>query len=173
MSFASQTSLSALCMGVMLLSGIVSGQKARADEILTPLSLRQVKVGGEIGRRIDVTVHNNLLVLDAEKDFLSSFREKKASAGYIGLGKLIDAAVRFAAYTKDSRLLAFKKHLVAEIIKTQEPDGYLGRLAAPNRMSALWDVHEMAYLGYGLMVSVESACVWLLKMFEIVSAVGR
>ncbi len=150
MSFASRTSLSALCMGVMLLSPAVSGQKTRADDILTPLGIRQVKVGGEIGRRIDVTVNNNLLVLDTEKDFLSPFRKRTAKNGYIGLGKLIDATVRLAAYTKNEKVLALKKHLVETAIKTQDPDGYIGIVAAPTRMWCLWDIHEMSYLIHGL-----------------------
>jgi uncharacterized protein len=136
-------------MMVLILSA-VSVWSATAADVLTPLDLRQVKVGGEIGRRIDVTVNNNLLVLDADKDFLAPFRVKKAPADYIGLGKLIDAAVRFAAYTNNEKVLSLKKHLVDEIIKAQEPDGYIGMLAPSSRMWSLWDVHEMGYLIYGL-----------------------
>ena len=106
--------------------------EAIAADVLAPIGLRQVKVGGEIGRRIDVTINNNLLVLRADQDFLAPFRARKARSGYIGLGKLIDAAVRFAAYTKDDRVLALKKQLVDETIKTQQPDGYIGMMAAPD-----------------------------------------
>ena len=124
---------------------------ANAADALTPLDLREVKVGGEIGRRIDVTISNNLLVLDAEKDFLAPFRAKTAGDGaYTGLGKLIDAAVKFAAYTKDDKVIALKKRLVAETIHAQASDGYIGQLATPYRMRSLWDVHEMDYLVYAL-----------------------
>ena len=123
---------------------------ATAADVLAPIDLRQVKVGGEIGRRIDVTIDNNLLVLKADKDFLAPFRAKKVRTGYVGLGKLIDAAVRFAAYTKDARVIALKKHLVDETIKTQEPDGYIGIMAAPHRMSGMWDIHEMGYMIFAL-----------------------
>ena len=148
--YATAPRFSLLSTSAILLFSSVSGLTASADDTLMPLELSQVKVGGEIGRRIDVTVHNNLLLLDTEKDFLAPFRKKKASAGYIALGKLIDAAVRFAAYTKDENVLALKKRLVAELIETQEPDGYIGQLAAPHRMSAMWDVHEMVYIIFGL-----------------------
>ena len=123
---------------------------AANDDTLKALDLRQVKVGGEIGRRIDVTVNNNLLALNAEKDFLPPFRAKNAREGYIGLGKLIDAAVRFAAYTNNGKVLALKKHLVDEAIKMQEPDGYIGMMAAPDRMWGLWDIHEMGYIIFAL-----------------------
>ena len=55
-----------------------------------PVALDQVKVGGEFGRRIQVTVENSLLNLDVDKDFLQPFREKKTKNGYTGLGMLID-----------------------------------------------------------------------------------
>jgi hypothetical protein len=123
---------------------------AAAADALLPLDARQVKVGGEIGRRIDVTVRNNLLALDADKDFLSPFEAKTAKDGYIGLGKLLMAAVRFAAYSHDPKVLALKNHLVERILATQGPDGYIGFFTPPQRMTALWDVHEMGYLIAGL-----------------------
>ena len=112
----------------------------------------QIKVGGEIGRRIDVTVTNNLLVLDVDKDFLAAFKVEpaKRTGAYIGLGKLIDAAVRFAVYTGDQRVLSRKQHLVRETIAAQESDGYIGTMPPQRRMWALWDIHEMGYLVYGL-----------------------
>ena len=128
----------------------VGPSTASAADVLTPLDLGQVKVGGEIGRRIDVTINNNLLVLDVEKDFLAPFRARTAPNGYIGLGKLINSAVQFAAYSRSEKVLALKKHLVEEAIKTQEPDGYIGMTAAPTRMWSLWDIHEMGYLILGL-----------------------
>ena len=79
-----------------------------AADVLAPLDLSSVKLGGELGRRIDVTVANNLLVLDADPDFLAPFREKTKNTGYIGLGKLLDATVRLAAYAGDPRLAALK-----------------------------------------------------------------
>lgn len=130
--------------------GAVLGQATMAADAFLPVDLRQVKVGGEIGRRIDMTINNNLLVLDAEKEFLSPFRTKTAREGYIGLGKLIDATVRFAAYAKTEKVILLKKHLVEETIKMQEPDGYIGMMAAPARMWSLWDVHEMGYIILGL-----------------------
>lgn len=136
-----------VCVAAIVGSGARPG--AAADQ-MKPLDVRQVKLGGEIGRRIEVTVHNNLLKLDVDKDFLKPFQEKKAKEGFVGLGMLIDAAVRLAAHTGDAKAVALKKHLVAEAIKSQEPDGYLGMLAPPGRMWELWDVHEMGYLVFGL-----------------------
>ena len=123
---------------------------ARGDDALTSIELGKVKVGGEIGRRIDVTINNNLLKIDTKKDFLASFRDRQARSGYIALGKLIDAAVRFAAYSQDEKMLAMKNHLIEETIKTQGPDGYIGRMKDSARMNRLWDIHEMSYIIFGL-----------------------
>jgi uncharacterized protein len=116
---------------------------------LVPVELTNVKIGGEIGRRIDITISNNLLRLNIEEDFLASFR-KKNDTGYVGLGKLIDGVVRMAAYTGDKRVDSLKNYLVREIIKAQESDGYIGNMSSGNRMWKLWDIHEMGYIIYGL-----------------------
>jgi len=139
-----------LLAGTLLLGPVGLPAASASDEALEALDLRQVKVGGEIGRRIDVTVQNNLLVLNADKDFLAPFSAKTAHEGYIGLGKLVDAAVRLAAYTNDKKVIAFKQRLVEKTIQMQAPDGYIGMMAAPDRMWGLWDIHEMGYIIYAL-----------------------
>lgn len=123
---------------------------APAADVLTPVGLDQVKVGGEIGRRIDITVENNLLVLNVDKDFLRPFEQKNRRGGYVGLGKLIDAGVRFAVYTDDEKVVALKNHLIDFVVGAQRPDGYLGMFVPESRMTGLWDVHETAYLIYAL-----------------------
>lgn len=110
------------------------------------LDARAVTVGGEIGRRIQVTIHTNLFALDVERDFVGPFRAPERTGKYIGLGKLIDAAARFAYQTGDPALLAIKKGLAAAAIAAQEPDGYIGTMPPEKRIWALWDIHEMSYL---------------------------
>jgi len=121
-----------------------------AAERFDPIDIRQIKVAGEIGRRIDITINNNVLVLDAERDFLQPFRQRDRKGGYIGLGKFIDSVVRFAAYSKNAEVLTLKKRVVSEAIQTQETDGYIGICLPEARMWSLWDIHEMAYLILGL-----------------------
>jgi DUF1680 family protein len=117
---------------------------------LRPLEPRQVKVAGEIGRRIDVTLRNNLLVLNAERDFFAPFQKQSLKEGYIGLGKLIDAAVRLAAYSGDPQAVKRKQYLVEQTLRLQAADGYLGILRPDARVWGLWDIHEMSYLVYAL-----------------------
>ncbi|UCD48622.1 MAG: glycoside hydrolase family 127 protein [Phycisphaerales bacterium] len=117
---------------------------------MSPVEIDQVKVQGEIGRRIDITIDNNVLVIDVEKDFIAPFRQRSREGGYIGLGKFIDSLVRFAAYSGDEKVLALKRHVVRETIATQEADGYIGICIPQRRMWRLWDIHEMGYLVLGL-----------------------
>lgn len=124
---------------------------ASAADLPSRIDLRQVNVGGEIGRRIDVTVQNNLMVLDPDEDFLKPFQQRpRPNCAYIGLGKLIDSLVRFAAYTDDEEVIARKKYVVDATIQSQEDDGYIGTFAPDQRMWRLWDIHEMTYIVNGL-----------------------
>ena len=137
--------------GTFLAAACLWASAVLASDSLTPLSLRDVRVGGEIGRRIAITITNNLLMLDADRDFLPPFRAKTAKDGYVGLGKLIDATVKLAAYSGDARVLELKRHLVTETLKTQEPDGYIGIMTPPHRVWGLWDTHELGYIIWGLL----------------------
>ena len=145
-----------LILAVAGVSGVAADERsvahngAPATAAMTPIDLREIKIGGEIGRRIDITIYKNLLALNIEKDFLAPFRTRNQSSGYIGLGKLIDATVRFAAYTNDKKVRALKNHLVSEAIKTQERDGYIGIFTPQNRLWGIYDAHEMSYLTLGL-----------------------
>jgi DUF1680 family protein len=125
---------------------------------MQPIDIRNVRLGGEIGRRIDMTARNNFLALDLDRDFLAPFRERvtqgeqfgPAGVFYVGLGKCIDAAARLAAYTRDPAVTAAKDYLVRETLKTQDEDGYIGVMPPDARIDQLWDLHEMGYLICGL-----------------------
>lgn len=117
---------------------------------LTHLHPGKVRLQGEIGERIDRTIENNLMVLDLEKDFLKPFRDRNAQGGFIGLGMLIDSAVKLAFYSQDKKVIDRKDFLIDEALKTQQPDGYLGMMAPEARIWSLWDIHEMSYLIAGL-----------------------
>ncbi len=123
---------------------------AQAEDLFTPIDIRQVQVEGEIGRRIDATIENNVLAIDVDKDFLRPFQKQNRQDGFIGLGMHLDSLVRFAAYNRGNRIVEQKRHVVAEILKTQGKDGYLGIMKPEARIWKLWDVHEMSYLILGL-----------------------
>ncbi len=116
------------------------------------VSLNSLSMGGEIGRRIELTVHQNLLKLNHAADFLSHFLKKDGTApgGYVGLGKLVDALSKFARYTEDPAVLELRRELMGKILGSQEADGYIGVFEEADRGLKLWDLHEMAYMVVGL-----------------------
>ncbi len=114
-------------------------------------AVNAVQLYGPINERIDMTIRNNLMVLDLENDFLKPFRERTAESGYVGLGKLIESFVRFGnGFTSRRDVVAKKKELVAETLAMQDEDGYIGIFKPEARFWKLWDVHEMGYLIQGL-----------------------
>lgn len=129
------------------LSGAKAPDKAG---VMQPLDLARVTLGGEFGRRVERIIEANILKIDLDETFLADFRTR-GKGGYVGLGKFIDSVVRLAAGTGDARLVALKKQLIAALLATREPDGYIGIIADPaSRMRILWDVHENAYLIWAL-----------------------
>ena len=108
----------------VLLPGVAS-----AADVLESLDLRQVHVDGEIGRRIDVTLHNNLLGAQRRKGFPRALPAAEGQGRLYRPGQPDHAAVRLAAYSRDPQAIALKNRLVAETIQLQEADGYLGMLA--------------------------------------------
>ncbi len=141
--------LRSMCV-LVVLAALCSNRPSLAADVFQRVDVRQVQLSGLLGQRVDLTVKNNLLRLEIDRDFLRPFREKKADEGFVGLGMLIDAAVRFAACSGSPQVVDLKNRLVREAIATQEPDGYVGMLAPTSRMWRLWDIHEMGYLVYGL-----------------------
>ena len=116
------------------------------EEQFLPLPLDTVHVGGLLGERIDTTVHNNLLKLDIEGDFLKPFRDHQVDDCYIGLGKLMDAAVHFAQYTRDPEVVAFKERLFSQLIATQEDNGYIGIMRGERRIFMPFDLHDEVHI---------------------------
>ena len=107
-----------------------------------------VKVGGEIGRRMDSTVRKMLDHTDVEKTFTSHFRHRKETpdepGGFAGYGMYLDALVKAAAHgIGGGRTVAVKKRLLAELSELQSPDGQVTMFSGrPGR----WDAHENAYM---------------------------
>lgn len=106
----------------------------------------RVRLGGALGHRFDLTVTNNLLMLDLEKDFFAPFIERNRSGGFIGLGKHAESAVRFAWHSGGARVVAHKEKVLGFLADRQEADGYTGCFDKNSRMRKLWDLHEMGFI---------------------------
>jgi len=145
-------------MSSIIITAVIGWPELVKGDVNYPIDsidIRQIKVGGMIGRQIEMTINNNLLVLDYEKDFLGPFKGKSSDYGFIGLGNVIDAVARLAAYSGDPRLFELKKKLVAELIGLQEESGYIGIMKPDSRIWGLWEISEMAYIVNGLLTDYE------------------
>ncbi len=131
------------------------------DDRLGSLSVRDVRLGGVIGERIDRTIDGNLKLLDWDGDFLAAFRAKATvdhhtGDSYIGLGKTLEGLVRLTAYRgDDDELGALRRRIVDATLAMQDGDGYAGLFVPASRISHLWDVHEMAYIAMALVADFE------------------
>ena len=110
-----------------------------------------VKIGGAIGERFETSLRGNFMKLDLENDFFRPFVERTKTGGFIGLGKNADAAVHYAANTRDPDVVARKGKIIDFIVKNQLADGYTGFFAPEARLSKLWDIHEMGFIVQGLL----------------------
>lgn len=117
----------------------------RKKPLFEPVSLDQVKVSGEIGQRIHLTIEKNLLALDWNKDFLAPFLERSAT-DYIGLGKSLEGLIHLAFAGHDQRLLKLKGDLIALLLSSADEDGYIGVHPKDRRLLASWDCHEAVHV---------------------------
>jgi hypothetical protein len=118
---------------------------ARMPDAVELLAPGEVRLDGWLGARVLANATNRLMTADLEP-LLAGFRQKPGTHPWIGehIGKWLHAATLAWAYTGDSALRQRMDYAAAELIKTQEPDGYLGTYAPEKRFGlyrgADWDV---------------------------------
>ena len=147
---------------VILFFGLLAANAAPTSAIepkvvdaLQPVRLTRSELSGEIGRRINDLIYKNYMVLDLERDFLDPFRNRSATKQrqYIGIGKVIDAGSKFTAYTGDPEVRKRTARLIDELMKTRDPDGYLGHMQAEpggRQNYRNWILHDQEYALLGL-----------------------
>ncbi len=122
-------------------------------ELLSPAA---VHLDGFLGLRAANNEKNRLVKIDLEP-LLAGFRKKPGSHPWIGehIGKWLHASTLAWAYTGDPELRAKMDGAVAELVKAQEPDGYLGTYTPDKRFGlyqgADWDVWSHKYNLMGLL----------------------
>jgi uncharacterized protein len=129
---------------------------AKIPDAAQLLSPADIQLNGWLGERVMVNATNRLMTVDLEP-LLAGFRHKPGSHPWIGehLGKWLHAATLAWAYTGDPALRKRMDYAVSELIKAQEPDGYLGTYAPEKRFglyeNADWDVWSQKYCLVGLL----------------------
>lgn len=144
---------------VMLMIALISsGIVLAEDKYLHPVRITDVKLSGEIGRRIDLTIQKNIIAMDDEgviKDkFLKPFIKvdgkriysNDVQGDYVGLGKTMEAMARLAAYAHNERLMRMKNDYFDILYANQDEDGFIGWADGKERNEKLWVIHEACYL---------------------------
>jgi DUF1680 family protein len=136
--------------------GLAKPATAKARDALHLLPPASVQIGGLLGERFIRSEKNRLLRVD-EEELLDGFRHRPGKHPWIGehVGKWLHAATLAWANTGDPALRAKLDRVARELIKTQEPDGYLGTYAPAQRFGlypgADWDVWSHKYCLIGLL----------------------
>jgi DUF1680 family protein len=129
---------------------------AKMPDVVQLLSPADIQLEGWLGQRVLVNATNRLMTADLEP-LLDGFRHKPGSHPWIGehIGKWLHAATLAWAYTGDPALRKRMDYAVSELIKAQEPDGYLGTYVPDKRFGlyegADWDVWSQKYCMVGLL----------------------
>jgi DUF1680 family protein len=132
-------------------AGMVLPATARVQDRFTPLLLGETTLqGGMLGTRIDANAKQRLQNVD-ENNLLFAFEKRDPkNQAWQGehVGKFLHAATQAWVYTGDPTLKAKIDRVAARLMKTQEPDGYLGTYP-PDRRWTSWDVwvHKYDLLG--------------------------
>ena len=129
---------------------------AKLPDVVETLSPSAVRLQGYLGARVAANEANRLLAVN-EADILAGFRRRPGSQAWIGehVGKFLHAGTLAWANTDDPKLREKLDRVVRELLKTQEPDGYLGTYTADKRFGlypgADWDVWVHKYNLLGLL----------------------
>ncbi len=146
--------LAPACLG--LATPIPYKVAGRMPDMLEPLDPSAVRIDGWLGARIDANVRSRLEVVDTTP-LLAGYLKKPGEHPWIGehVGKWLHAATLAWAYTGDPALRQKLDQVAAELISSQEADGYLGTYVPAERFGlnpgADWDVWSHKYNLIGLL----------------------
>jgi DUF1680 family protein len=157
--------------GLFLISVIITVQIAVAASPIQSLDFRvpagmpdtaqvlspaDIQLDGWLGARVLANATNRLMTVDLEP-LLAGHRHQPGTGPWVGeyIGKWLHAATLAWANTGDPALRKRLDYAASELMKTQEPDGYLGTYVPGTRFGlyegADWDVWSHKYCMVGLL----------------------
>jgi DUF1680 family protein len=128
-------------------------------DVARPLDPAALEVGGMIGHRMNINISGDLMTR-SEDQLVGPFERRTDRNLWAGehVGKYLHAATLAAANCHDEELQkalrARVARIVARLVKTQEPDGYLGTYMPDARWNG-WDVWVHKYDLIGLLTWYE------------------
>ena len=146
---------------LLALMGLLAGDGCRAPaplelprrpvaDALTSIPLGDVRLGGTLGRKLDLCIRNRIFAQDPEK-LLEPFRHRAEKSCWQTefWGKWFLSAAAACQYTGNQEWRTRLGQSVHEILDTQSTDGYIGNYASGSHLKG-WDVWGRKYTLLGL-----------------------
>ena len=146
---------------LLALMGLLAGDGCRTPaplqlprrpvtDALTSIPLGDVRLGGTLGRKLDLCIRNRVFAQDPEK-LLEPFRHREERSCWQTefWGKWFLSASAACQYTGSQEWRARLGQSVREILDTQSTDGYIGNYASGSHLKG-WDVWGRKYTLLGL-----------------------
>lgn len=124
-------------------------------DALTPLPLSSVRLGGYLGRKLDLCIRNRIFAQDPDR-LVEPFRHRAETSCWQTefWGKWFTSAAAACEY---AGIAGWRERLLESarrVIATQSSDGYIGNYAAGSRLSG-WDVWGRKYTLLGLLADFQ------------------
>lgn len=116
-----------------------------------PFTIEKIELSGYIGKRINDCIAHRVKAQDANH-LIEPFRQRTETNRWQTefWGKWILGAIASYRYNQDPELLEIIKNAVAELVKTQTADGYIGNYS-PEAQLTHWDIWGRKYTLLGLL----------------------
>jgi DUF1680 family protein len=123
----------------------------RVADVLAPVALEHARLGGYLGRKIDLCVRNRIFAQNWDR-LVAPFRQREESACWQTefWGKWFLSAAAACQYTRDATERVRLQDSVQSLIATQTTDGYIGNYAEGSHLKS-WDIWGRKYTLLGLL----------------------
>ncbi|MFY9724239.1 MAG: beta-L-arabinofuranosidase domain-containing protein [Bryobacteraceae bacterium] len=134
-----------------------SQPRRRVADVLAPLALEHVQLGGYVGSKVDLCVRNRIFAQNWDK-LVAPFRQRAETACWQTefWGKWFLSAAAACQYKGDAGERARLRDSVGALLATQTADGYIGNYAAGSHLKA-WDIWGRKYTLLGLLAWFDMA----------------
>ena len=140
--------------------GFLAGESCRTPahltgrpvaDVLSPIPLRDVQLGGYLGRKLDLCIGNRIFAQSPTK-LVEPFRHRAERSCWQTefWGKWFLSAAAACEYAGNREWRERLRESAHEILATQSPDGYIGNYAAGSHLKG-WDVWGRKYTLLGLL----------------------
>ena len=126
------------------------GMAAGSAQSVADSPVKQIKIAGYIGQRIDDCITHRVKAQDVDH-LVEPFRHHEETSRWQSefWGKWIQGAIASYRYNRDSELYVIIKDAAEKLMATQQPSGYIGNYA-PGYQLQQWDIWGRKYTSLGL-----------------------